>query len=258
MLAQYGVTRLDFIIASHYDADHIGGTITGRANVHGTSFILGPNGEPGAVVDDDGDGHDGWLDTQQTEPDADELGTDDDIAIAHFVDRGDTPQPSSVTYDKYAAMANAMGERITIASRAQVEAFDISLGGTAALRAVAANGFVRDRTARVSLVNTENERSLCFLLSFDGFHYLIGGDTIGRAAGSENAAVEKAIGEYLVDNDINVDVLHVNHHGANNGSEAEFLDLVAPEVAIISLGNDNDHSHPDDEALTQLVQAGVF
>ena len=107
VLAQYGVTRLDFFIASHYDADHIGGTITGRANVHGTSFILGPNGEPGAVVDDDGDGHDGWLDTQQTEPDADELGTDDDIAIAHFVDRGDTPQPSSVTYDKYAAMANA-------------------------------------------------------------------------------------------------------------------------------------------------------
>ena len=107
-------------------------------------------------------------------------------------------------------------------------------------------------------MNTENERSLCFLLSFDGFHYLIGGDTIGRAAGSENAAVEKAIGEYLVDNDINVDVLHVNHHGANNGSEAEFLDLVAPEVAIISLGNDNDHSHPDDEALTRLVQAGVF
>ena len=155
------------------------------------------------------------------------------------------------------AMANAMGQRLTIASRQQVEAFDTSLGGTATLRAVAANGFVRDRMARVPRVNTENERSLCFLLLYDGFHYLIGGDTIGRSAGSENAEVELAIGEYLRDNNINVDVLHVNHHGANNGSEAAFLALVDPEVAIISLGNDNSHEHPDDEALTRLVQAGV-
>ena len=67
VLAQYGVTRLDVFIASHYDADHIGGIVTGQA-IHGSSFILGPNGEPGAIGDDDGDGDDGWLDNVRTIP----------------------------------------------------------------------------------------------------------------------------------------------------------------------------------------------
>jgi beta-lactamase superfamily II metal-dependent hydrolase len=109
----------------------------------------------------------------------------------------------------------------------------------------------------VPAVNTENERSLCFLLSYRRFHYLIGGDTIGREYGSENARVEDAIGEYLTANAINVDVLHVNHHGGNNASAEEFLQAIQPEVAIISLGNGNPHHHPNRDVLQRLVDAGV-
>jgi beta-lactamase superfamily II metal-dependent hydrolase len=83
---------------------------------------------------------------------------------------------------------------------------------------LAANGFIRDGYGRVPNVNTENERSLCFLLTYGGFQYLTGGDTIGREFGSENAAVEGAIGQWIRDRGIHVDVLHVNHHGANNAS----------------------------------------
>jgi competence protein ComEC len=123
--------------------------------------------------------------------------------------------------------------------------------------ALAANGHVRGRSARVAKVNTENERSLSFLVQYKGFHYLISGDLIGRDFGQENAEVEKAVGEFLEENGINVDVLHVNHHGGNNGSEAEFLELIAPEIAIISLGNGNPHHHPNSQVLERLASAGV-
>jgi beta-lactamase superfamily II metal-dependent hydrolase len=123
--------------------------------------------------------------------------------------------------------------------------------------ALSANGFVRGRSDRVPDVNTENERSLCFLVSFGGFDYVIGGDTIGRRHGSENARVEEAIADFLESEGVEVDVLHVNHHGADNGSDADFLLRLEPEVAIISLGDDNEHDHPNRHALRRLADARI-
>ena len=53
ILADEGLTSIDFFIASHYDADHIGGVA--RGGNHGTSFVLGDDGAPGSPGDDDGD-----------------------------------------------------------------------------------------------------------------------------------------------------------------------------------------------------------
>lgn len=259
-LTEHGITELDHFIVTHYDADHIGGAITGSLGTHGHSFILGPNNTPGDVGDDDGDGKDGWLDgNKKRKPDPEELGTGDDIRVLHFVDRGGVSTPSSATFKKYEALAS-LGTRTSIEDRSDVESFSIDLGGTnpsATLRCLAANGFVSERATRVAKVNTENERSLCFLLRYGGFDYLIAGDLIGRQHGSENAEVEAAVGAVLAAHDMNIDVLHVNHHGANNGSEESFLDFVVPEVAIISAGNGNSHKHPHFDALERLVDAGV-
>ncbi|MCH8851884.1 MAG: hypothetical protein IID41_04455 [Planctomycetes bacterium] len=186
--------------------------------------------------------------------------------MIHFVDRGSAGAPGSQTHGKYVGMADAMvvalaglgAARISIENQADVDAFQITLGGGASMTCLAANGFVRNRATRVANVNTENERSLCFILRYGGFDYLIGGDTIGRTFGSENAEVEKAIGEFLASQNINVDVLHVNHHGANNASSAGFLSVASPEVAVISLGNGNSHHHPNKEALERLIDAGVY
>jgi beta-lactamase superfamily II metal-dependent hydrolase len=139
-----------------------------------------------------------------------------------------------------------------------VNTFQIDLGDGAQMTCLSANGFVRDRSVKVAGVNTENEKSLSFLLRYKKFDYLTGGDTIGRQHGSENAKVEEAIGEYIQGKGINVDMLHVNHHGANNGSDAGFLEAILPEIAVISLGNDNSHHHPNRETLERLVAAGVY
>lgn len=256
-LASRGIRTIDHVIVSHYDADHIGGIIAGGN--HGTSFLLGPDGQPGLAGDDDGDGAADWLGNEPFfTPDSQELGTGDDVRVLSFVDRGDSAPPSSDAFRKYRGMAGAVPARTSLRTLADVEGFEIDLGGGARLIALAANGFVRGRQTQVPQVNTENEKSLSFLLTLGTFDYLISGDLIGRAAGAENARVEAAVGEYLVANNIAIDVLHANHHGADNGSEIEFLNAVRPEIVILSAGNRNTHGHPSQDALRRMAAAGVY
>ena len=140
-------------------------------------------------------------------------------------------------------MAEAKGNRRSITDQQELEDFVVDIGGSATLTMLAANGFVRDRATQVANVNTENERSLSMLIEHGDFHYLVSGDLSGRASGGENAKVEKAVGEYIESQDILVDVLHVNHHGADNSSEKEFLQLIQPTIAVISAGNRNPFAH---------------
>ncbi len=257
VLAKRGIREVDHMIVSHYDADHIGGIVSG--GTHGRSFLLGPNAEPGAVGDDDGDGTNGWTgNVPFFFPDPEELGQDDDVRVLQFIDRGDEDHPSTIAFAKYRGMAKAQGVRKSLTTQNDIDTFEIELGDGAKLTCLAGNGFVRQRPTVVPDVGTENERSLAFLLSFGGFHYLVAGDLIGREAGKEDARIEEEVGEYLVDQKIEIDVLHVNHHGADNASATAFLELIDPEIAIVSVGNANTHGHPHNDVLDRLIDAGVY
>lgn len=256
VLSKHGVKSLDYLIVSHYDVDHIGGIVSGPH--HGDSFLLGWNKTPGAIGDDDNDGNDGWVGAASFAPDKDEIGRGDDIPVRCFVDRGDTPAATSQAYRKYRLLAESMGERVSLSNQASVDGFEIDLGSGSKMTALAGNGYVRNRGSRVARVNTENERSLSFLVSYKDFHFLISGDMIGRTYGSEDAKVESAVGDVIQNMGIIVDVLHVDHHGGNNGSDSVFLEKIKPVIAIISAGNDNDYHHPHDETLQRLEQAKVY
>jgi beta-lactamase superfamily II metal-dependent hydrolase len=256
VLAKHNVKALDYVIVSHYDVDHIGGLVGG--GIHGSGVLFGWNQTPGATGDDDGDGNDGWVGTRFFEPDRDEIGKGDDIPVRNFVDRGDTPASSTQAYQKYKLLAQSMGTRVSLDTQAKVDSFSIDLGNGATMTALAGNGFVRGRNAPIPKVTTENERSLSFLLSYKKFDYLISGDMIGRKYGSEDAEVESAVGDVIASNGIMVDVLHVDHHGADNGSDTAFLEKIKPTIAVISSGNGNDHHHPNKNALRRLEAAKVY
>jgi len=51
--------------------------------------------------------------------------------------------------------------------------------------------------------------------------------------------------------------LKVSHHGSRYASSKEFLDLVKPKVAIISVGLNNNFAHPHKEALDRLREVGA-
>jgi competence protein ComEC len=83
----------------------------------------------------------------------------------------------------------------------------------------------RDGTA----VESENDRSLVARVSWPGMNVLLTGD-IERAA---ETALAEAPG--LADA-LRADVLKVPHHGSRTSSSEEFIDTVAPAVAVISVG----------------------
>jgi len=54
-----------------------------------------------------------------------------------------------------------------------------------------------------------------------------------------------------------VDVLKVAHHGSDDAGLGALLERAAPELAVISVGEDNSYGHPTPETLTTLAGQGV-
>ncbi|MEA1963248.1 MAG: MBL fold metallo-hydrolase [Patescibacteria group bacterium] len=54
-----------------------------------------------------------------------------------------------------------------------------------------------------------------------------------------------------------VEILKVGHHGSNTSSNQEFLELVNPQNAVISVGKDNKFSHPSRRIIKRLERLGA-
>ena len=52
-------------------------------------------------------------------------------------------------------------------------------------------------------------------------------------------------------------VLRVGHHGSEKSTCDEWLDTLAPDAAVISVGRNNDFSHPSSETLARLDNRGI-
>ncbi len=258
-LVDLQIDEVDYYVSSHHHSDHYGGLLydTPTTTKYGSSFVLGLNQVPGALGDDDNDGEADW--TVDKIVDSDELGLGDDIKVLEFIDRGPKDPGSAPTgyNERYLTIAGQMGNHQEVITLDDVDNTSIDLGGGATLECVASNGFVKGKSNQVRFVNTENEKSLAFVMHYKDFHYFIGGDINGRKYAAENAKIEKEIAKYLESQRLTLDAFQVNHHGANNCSEEDFLEITKPKAAIISCGDDNEHGHPHKETLERLINAGV-
>ena len=93
---------------------------------------------------------------------------------------------------------------------------------------------------------TSNEEGLFVLCSYGDFQALITGDA--------DSFVERLLIKYYPIPDL--DLLLVGHHGSKHSTCAEFLDVLRPELAIISVGH-NSYGHPAEETLARLTAAGA-
>ncbi len=93
----------------------------------------------------------------------------------------------------------------------------------------------------------KNENSLVVSSKFGSQKWLFTGD-VGKSG--ENEIIQQFP-------NLDVDILKVAHHGSNSSTSESFLKAIKPELAVISVGQNNRYNHPHQEVLQHLNNKGV-
>ncbi len=249
-LKKIGIERIDYFIATHSHADHLGGA----------PDVL--NALPIGTI----------IDTGLVPP---EMETPQDTAENTNQGKGKKPQPraprgpkreplSVIAYRNYKDAAAGSGakyekfppeqkqEEAETDEKGQKKAqpppeMKIDLGGGAYLTLIAPLRpfFTRDQMRTGG--NEPNANSIVARLDYGEFSMLLTGDAESQ---SEDRLVSKEM-------NIGAKILKVSHHGSRYASSEGFINAVKPEVAIISTGEYNRYGHPSQAVLDRLKTANT-
>jgi beta-lactamase superfamily II metal-dependent hydrolase len=229
-LKSQSIDHVDYVILSHLDADHVGGF----AASNGSTSVLWPASS--------------GCKTNKTQ----------------WFPRIAAYQHAAKKYDTNAAKdwndcIASVPKRVFVTKGSGL-GDTLDLGGGYTARIIAGDGYVLDRNDRVPQVGSENSLSIVTLISGPGgFEFLVPGDATGQPGGDEKAEVEVAVADYLKANNIDLEILRVGHHGAENTSNPKFLAVAKPEVAIISVGDEQPpkFKHPRCKTYEALAAANI-
>ncbi len=179
--------KIDVVMATHPDSDHIGGLIEVLRRYEVASIIITDN-------------------------------------------ESDTP-----VYEAFMEAVMHEGAELRYAQRGQVFDLGLGAGGSTTLTILFPDRSVRDLESNTS--------SIVAKLSYGNADVLLTGDA------------PSSIETYLVDIDgtaLQSEVLKVGHHGSRTSTDAAFVEMVQPQLGIISAGKDNDYGHPHKEVMDTL------
>lgn len=91
-------------------------------------------------------------------------------------------------------------------------------------------------------VENPNDVSVAVKLNFLGKEFFFAGD----------AELKEEVELVNSGEDVDIDVLKVNHHGSKTSSSELFLEKTTPEIAVISVGKNNSYGHPHQEVLERF------
>ena len=126
----------------------------------------------------------------------------------------------------------------------------INLGNGATATCVATNGYVIGTGLIPGGQGNENDRAVCLLIQYGDFDYLVTGDLgggsddytcTGRSTTQVNLetplvhAIMPAGANPLL-SQYGVELAHVGHHGSESSTNADYMNLLSPQVACISVG----------------------
>ena len=226
------ITTIDYLLATHADADHIGGMEEVFLNFNvkkvfrpyvqysGTKFNFESNYNEGATkYKQSSNAYGKFLDFINKE----EFLLDEKLSVCEW---------------EYFDLNSDFGGKI-IYNDSEIEyTFD----------------FLSPVT-EYSQVNYEdaNDYSPIIKFSYGDFDFLLTGDA--------EAEAEEDFVEYYSKNNqykefVDVDFLKVSHHGSSTSTTQAFLDLVKPEKAVISCGEGNSYGHPTQPTLDRLLEFG--
>jgi beta-lactamase superfamily II metal-dependent hydrolase len=165
-----------------------------------------------------------------------------DVHVANY-ENGSTEQHSS--YDSWVSEAQTTTAGAPVPMPVGTV---IALGNGATLTCVLRNGHLIGGGS--VFVDSENDRSIGLLVQHGGFDFLWasdlgGGDADEDCTGRSNSStdVETPLIQTISPGGASpritaggIDVLHVNHHGSENATSSNYMNLCRPAVALISVG----------------------
>lgn len=164
-----------------------------------------------------------------THPDSDHLGGCDDVLKAFKTHSVITNGEEADTNSYKEVKAELDTEQHIIASKGN--SWNI---GPAELRVIQAQNGLSD----------SNQNSIVTKLTYGSIDILLTGDC------------DRECEDSLLSRDIASEILKVTHHGSKFGTEIDFLQVVHPQIAIISVGQ-NSYGHPTPETIDRLTQEGI-
>jgi competence protein ComEC len=99
-----------------------------------------------------------------------------------------------------------------------------------------------------------NNSSVVARLDYGENSFLFTGDIESPA---EKEILESLPADGHGDENVDVDVLKVAHHGSKYSSSEAFLDAASPETAVISVGKNNSYGHPTEAVLDALKSRNI-
>ena len=167
-----------------------------------------------------------------------------DVRVKNYFNGSSSSTITAADYKAACAATTAGGPETVLLGQV------IDLGGGASLTVVAVAGEVIGFGHVQGAEKNENDLSVTALIRLGSFDYLWASDLGG---GDEDEActrrstnqvnLETPLAQALtpggtagVLSEDGVDVLHVNHHGSESSSNSDWMNLLRPEVAIISVG----------------------
>ncbi len=136
-----------------------------------------------------------------------------------------------------------LGKLQTLAQASGAEVMELKKGKDFSIGEVCFN--VINPIGKAAITDDKNDNSLVVILSYDEFDMIFTGD-IGTA---REAVIASGLRE--------CEVLKVAHHGSKYSSGESFLDVVSPEIALISCGEGNTYGHPHAETIERLRECGA-
>ena len=95
----------------------------------------------------------------------------------------------------------------------------------------------------------ENDNSIGIRVQHGSFSMLLTGDSQAE----ERAFWERHVPDLIQ----NCTVLKLAHHGSKNGTDARWLSLVKPRLAVISVGQKNEYGHPSPQTLALVSRMRI-